>query len=560
MFRSLRIRHRLLLTLVAAVLGLAAVSAAALVGIRQQMLDDRKQKVRELVQTAVDTVAFHHRLAESGVLSQEDAKRQARDALRDMRFGAGDYFFAYTLDGTCLVLGPAQKREGTVMLDVADRNGVKIIADLIAVAKAGGGFVAYDWPRGGSEETFPKLSFAAPFAPWGWVVGTGVYIDDLDAAFTAAATRLSAAIAVVVLVVAAGNLWVGRSIARPLSRLTAAMTRLAGGDNDAEVPFAERRDEIGELAQAMSTFRETARERVRLEEAQEAQKRLSAEERRRAMAVVADRFEADVGGVVEALGGSAADMQATSAAMSATAEETSRQASTVSESAGEASANVQTVASAAEQLAASIAEIDRRVQRSNEVTKTATEEAERTRGTVRDLAAAADRIGRVVDLINGVAQQTNLLALNATIEAARAGEAGRGFAVVAGEVKTLANQTAKATDEIATQIETVRREIEGTVQAIEGIVATIGEIGTIASSIGDAVEEQSHATRDIARSVEAAARGTHDVNLNIAGVSAAADETGTASERVLHAASLLSQQADDMRRFVESFLADIRAA
>ena len=179
---------------------------------------------------------------------------------------------------------------------------------------------------------------------------------------------------------------------------------------------------------------------------------------------------------------------------------------------------------------------------------------------MRSLATAAEKIGEVVELINAIAGQTNLLALNATIEAARAGDAGKGFAVVAGEVKSLANQTAKATDEIAAQIDAVRAEITGTVGAIEGIVATIGKINEISASIAAAVEEQDAATQEIARNVEQAAQGTQEVSGNIAGVTSAASETGNVANKVLEAARLMSERSQEMRRSVDGFLANVRAA
>ncbi|MBK8174018.1 MAG: cache domain-containing protein [Rhodospirillales bacterium] len=560
MFTNLRIAYRLALTTVVAVLGLAAVTLMALFGARQSALEARQEKVQELVKVAVDTISYQYSRSKNGEISNEEAQRLARNGLRDIKFGRDDYFFVYTDDGVCLVLGPAQQREGTNMIEVADPNGVRLVAELIAAAKRGGGFVSYEWPRAGTAQPLPKLSYALPFTPWGWTVATGVYMDDIDAAFWSAAAALGAAVGVILVIVAGCNILIGRGISRPLSRLTGAMTALAGGNTDVEVPFAQQRDEVGSLARAMVTFRETAIENHRFAEAQKEQACQAAAERKRAMAAVADKFEADVGGVVSALSNSATDMQATSQSMAATAEETTRQAAAVADASMQASSNVQTVASASEELSASIAEISRQAGQSNDIARAATHQAEQTRTTVHGLAASAEQIGKIVDMINDIASQTNLLALNATIEAARAGEAGKGFAVVASEVKTLANQTAKATDEITQQISTVRGEIDNTVDAIEGIVGTIGRIGEISASIAAAVEEQGAATKDIARSVDEAAQGTQQVNSNISGVTEAAEHTGSASERVLKAASLLAGQAEDMRTFVNRFLSDVRAA
>jgi len=179
---------------------------------------------------------------------------------------------------------------------------------------------------------------------------------------------------------------------------------------------------------------------------------------------------------------------------------------------------------------------------------------------VRSLAAAASRIGEVVKLIQDIASQTNLLALNATIEAARAGEAGKGFAVVASEVKALANQTAKATEDIAAQIAAVQAATQGTVGAIEEIGTTIMASNEIASTIAAAIEEQHATTAEITRNVQQAAQGTAEVSRNIVHVNQAVMQTGTAATQVLGASGELSRQAEALRREVETFLANIRAA
>jgi methyl-accepting chemotaxis protein len=381
-------------------------------------------------------------------------------------------------------------------------------------------------------------------------------IDEANAS----AMTMSLGIAVLAAVLGVIIAWLIKTgITQPVIAMTTTMTRLAAGDTSVSIPAQDNRDEIGTMAKAVAIFKDNAVARERLE-AEQAQERNAREERARRVDAMIASFDREVATALEAVGGAAGAMQATSQAMSATAEETSRQATAVAAASEQASANVQTVASAAEELAASIREISRRMSEAHTVTTDATGQAEGTRTSVRGLAEAAQRIGDVVDLINSIAAQTNLLALNATIEAARAGDAGKGFAVVAGEVKALAGQTARATDEISNQINTVRTEIGGTVQAMEGIVATIGRINEIAASVAAAIEEQDAATREIARNVDQAAVGTQEVSSNIAGVTRAAHDTGAASGQVLQSAGQLSRQAEDIRRSVDSFLTSVRAA
>ncbi|MCP5364444.1 MAG: HAMP domain-containing protein [Hyphomicrobiales bacterium] len=349
------------------------------------------------------------------------------------------------------------------------------------------------------------------------------------------------------------------SISKPVRMLTKTMQVLANEDTQVEIPGANRRDEIGEMAQAVQVFKDNAIERERLQ-AEQAKEQEAREKRARRMDELTAGFDRSVAVVLEALGASATQMQSTSQSMSATAEETNHQATSVAAASEQATTNVQTVATAAEELSASISEISRQVSDSAKMTRGAADEAEKTQVAVKSLADAAEKIGAVVELITDIAAQTNLLALNATIEAARAGEAGKGFAVVASEVKTLANQTAKATEEISAHINGVRSEISGTVGAIEGIVGTIGRINEIAASIASAVEEQGVATQEIARNVEQAAAGTQEVSSNISGVTQAAGETGHAATQVFDAAMELTNQSANMRQCVETFLSDVRAA
>ncbi len=367
----------------------------------------------------------------------------------------------------------------------------------------------------------------------------------------------SGAIALVVIVIILFS--VGRQIVSLVGKMTDAMSRLATGDTNVDVPAVGRGDEIGQMASAVQVFKDNAIEKLRLEEEQAAAAQRADDEKRHAMMEMADQFQAHVKAVVDGVSSSANEMQATAQQMSETAEETSRQSANVASASDQATANVQTVAATAEELSASITEIGRQVMQSAKVAESAVAEAETTNGTVQGLAAAASRIGDVVSLITDIAGQTNLLALNATIEAARAGEAGKGFAVVAQEVKNLASQTAKATEEISQQITAVQEETNGAVGAIEKIRSIIGEVNDIATTISSAVEEQGVSTQEIARNVQQAARGTQDVNSNIEIVSKAAGETGSAAGQVLNAAQEMSRQAEEMRGEVERFLGEVRA-
>ena len=275
---------------------------------------------------------------------------------------------------------------------------------------------------------------------------------------------------------------------------------------------------------------------------------------------LADTLEGSVRTVVDNTVASSDEMKGHAQRMLRISSATNRQSLEVASAAGQASANVQTVAAASEQLTASIGEISHHVVQSSEIARLAVAEADRTNAAVHGLIEAAQKIGDVLKLITNIASQTNLLALNATIEAARAGEAGKGFAVVASEVKNLASQTAKATEDISAQIAGMQDAARGSAEAIRGIGATITRINEITTTVATAVEQQAAATQEIARNAQQAAGGTSSVSTTIQGVVGAASDTGSIAEEVLGAADSLHRQADGLRRSVDAFLQNIRAA
>lgn len=382
-----------------------------------------------------------------------------------------------------------------------------------------------------------------------------IQVAAISTTFTAIAiggiTALAVAIALALLL--------SRGIVTPISRMTAAMTRLAGGDKTVEIPAAGRKDEVGEMAAAVQVFKDNL---IRNEEMAAESTRRQDERNARAARIdeLTSNFRSNVETLLQNVSHSAETMQATARSMSSTAVETTERSTSVAAAAEQASQNVNAVSAAAEELANSIAEISRQVSQSTSLATEAAKEAEQTNTVVQELSDAANRIGEVINMINDIAEQTNLLALNATIEAARAGDAGKGFAVVASEVKSLASQTARATEDIGSQIGSIQNTTNSAVEAIRRIGERINEMNGITTMVAAAVEEQQAATSEIARNVEQAAAGANEVSSNIGSVSSAAQVTGASAGEVLDSSVELGHNATSLQQEVSDFLKDVGAA
>jgi methyl-accepting chemotaxis protein len=364
--------------------------------------------------------------------------------------------------------------------------------------------------------------------------------------------------ALALLVVIIGVLIISRSVARPLSLITATIKRVAEGAENVEVPHINRADEIGALARAIRIFQE-AMERNRNLNSQVLEESRSRDQRARHIETSVEEFRGAIGNVLRAVTDNASAMRNTAQSITKVASDANGRAVAATGATEQASSNVFAVASAAEELSASVEEIGRQVRQSAGVVEQAGLRTEKSIAEIESLAAATQRIDGVLNLIQTIAEQTNLLALNATIEAARAGDAGRGFAVVAHEVKALAEQTAKATSEIGQNVSLIQASTRNAVDAVREIGHAVRNINEVTSNIAGAVGQQDLATREISVNAQSAAQGNETLVANITSLSDAIGETNKSAASVLSTSGELTSTAETLSREVDKFFHNLRA-
>jgi methyl-accepting chemotaxis protein len=525
--------------------GLLGLAVAQTSNLAVSLREQRQSELSHLVKAALSIARTEYETSQRENVPDEIARQRAAEQIGRLRYGNGDYFWINDLTPRMVMHPIKPELNGQDMSDNKDPTGKRLFVEFVdTVKRQSAGVVEYYWPKPGNDAPQPKLSYVAGFEPWGWVIGSGVYIDDLKAQVWSSARNVVLAAVCVIALLGAVTLVIARSMASALSSMTSALLQLGMGQFDIVLPGLNRPDEIGDMARSIAQFKVKATEKAR-EEAVAEERRHQIAERAKAAALMqmAETVERETNVAVSEVASGTSRMADGAVSMNETAATLGQNSSSVAAAAEEALANAQTVAKASAQMAASITEIASRVNSSRELTRQAVTASGDAQSTIARLSEAAGKVGAVTNLISEIAGQTNLLALNATIEAARAGEAGRGFAVVASEVKALAEQTAKATSEISQIQETTR----ASVHSISAIGEVIRDVESVSTAIADAIENQNATTLEISRTVEETSLAAREVAVQIASVSREAVETGRRASEIRDGSLEIAKKVEDLR-------------
>jgi methyl-accepting chemotaxis protein len=488
--KNWKIKTKLTVLVLLSILGFLASIAFGLVELRANLLEDRKQKTRNVVETAHGIFQRLHADEKEGKLSREEAQKEAIRLVRALRYGGDEYFFINDMNNVSVMHPIKPELEGKDLSDLKDPDGKRIFAEFTKVVKDKGvGFVDYKWPKPGAAQPVQKISYVQGFQPWGWSIGSGIYVDDVDTVFREQMLRQSG----IALIVLAGlilfSVLVVRSIVVPVKSAMEVVEALAGGDLTVR-PKSDSKDEIGLLLGNVATMT------ARLKE-------------------VITRVAAGANAVANASDQVAATSQS------------------LSQSTSEQAASVEETSAAMEQMAASISRNKDNARITADIATGVSAQATQGGKAVMETVGAMRQIAQKIGIVDEIAYQTNLLALNAAIEAARAGEHGKGFAVVASEVRKLAERSQVAAQEIGS--------------LASGSVKLAEDAGRMIEEMVPSIEKTAHLVMEISHASEEQSSGAAQISQAVGQVSQATQHNASASEELSATAEEMHAQAADLQ-------------
>ncbi|AMS17893.1 chemotaxis protein [Pseudomonas chlororaphis] len=538
--RRMSISRRLWLILIVAVLMLMTLGMLMLKQIRDDLYQAKAQKTQHVVQTANGVLAYFQGLESAGSLDRATAQKQALSAIRNLRYDQSDYFWINDLTPVMVMHPTNPKLDGQNLAAIRDPDGFAVFNEMVAIAKAkGAGMVNYRWPKPGASEPVQKTSYVQLFQPWGWIIGSGVYIDDVQAEFRSQVVKASVVGIAIALLMALLVLLIARSIVRPLQETVHAMANIASGESDLTRTLdTHGQDEVTELARHFNGF--TAKLRLVVSQLQ-----VSA----------------------SALAQSSADLGSNASQAQERSQQQSQQMELVATAINQVTYGVQDVAKNAEHAASEMRDAEAQAQQGQVNIDGSLQQIDRLSGTIdqaveviRTLAQESTQIGSVLEVIHSIAEQTNLLALNAAIEAARAGEQGRGFAVVADEVRLLAQRTQKSTAEIQSMIERLQGHSEAAVKVIgdssrasQQTIEQAGLAGESLNAIGQALRNLNGLNASIASATLQQAHVVEDINQNVTQAAGLSHSTALAAEQSSAASLHLKELSEQLNGLLRQF-------
>ncbi|MDR8384198.1 Methyl-accepting chemotaxis protein McpP [Pseudomonas sp. E141] len=538
--RSVSISRRLWLILVVSIVMLFTLGAFMLKQIHTDLYQAKVQKTQHVVQTASGVLSYYHGLETAGTLTREAAQKQALSAVRGLRYDQSDYFWINDLTPVMVMHPTNPKLEGQNLSAIRDPNGFALFNEMVAIAKAkGAGMVDYLWPKPGAEAPVAKTSYVKLFEPWGWIIGSGVYVDDVEAEFRSQVIKASLIGLAITLLMGLLLTLIVRSIVRPLQETVNAMANIASGESDLTRTLdTHGQDEVTQLARHFNAF--TAKLREVVSQLQDS---------------------------ARALGQSSNDLGNDAAQAQERSQQQSQQMELVATAINEVTYGVQDVAKNAEHAASEMRDAESQAQQGQVNIDGSLQQIDRLSQTIdqaveviRTLASESTQIGSVLEVIRSIAEQTNLLALNAAIEAARAGEQGRGFAVVADEVRLLAQRTQKSTAEIQAMIERLQNHSEAAVKVISDssrasqlTIEQAGLAGASLNAIGQALRNLNSLNASIASATLQQAHVVEDINQNVTQAAGLSHSTALAAEQSSLASTRLKSLSEQLNGLLKQF-------